>query len=294
MVGLKKLFVVFFLCWMTPNIVFYYLPVPVDSTSFQISLTVFFFIGFYLILASSLAYQVMIKVFQEEKKRLYMCIFFSSVLFLSIYTYVYFTEHSSILVSSISTANLLFVASVIGAGLSSAVKRTAELVPICITAAVADLMSVMQGPTKEMIGSISNYYEKGMVGVPPFVDFIVVKIGIPGFSAPMPLFGITDWIFLVLISASMVRLQKSDNLFHGSDRLAAVLYFPVAAVALFIALVLAKITNSFIPAMVVISAVFLLFLAIRLRVYMEMRKVDVLYCVAFPAVVTGAIFIFPY
>lgn len=292
MAGIRKLILPFYICWVIPTIILLYLPVPENITSFQLNLVVFFFIGFYLILASSLSYKVILKVFEEEKKELYFITCFSVVLFLLFYFFVRFFEHSSKVVSSLSTANLLFVATIVGAGLSSAIKRVAELVPICITAGIADLTSVLQGPTRGMIESISAYYEEGMTGTPPMVDFIVIKVGIPGFSVPMPLFGVTDWVLIILISSAMIRLQKNDNLFGRLGRPGNILYFPVATAALFVGLVVAQITNSFIPAMVFISTFFLLFLFIKLKVYKEMRKTDIVYSFVFPTIVIFSLFVF--
>jgi hypothetical protein len=289
---ITKLILPFYICWVIPTIILLHFPVPENITSFQLNLVVFSFVGFYLVLASSLSHKVIIKVFDEENKVLYSIICFSVGLFLVIFIYVRFFGNSSKIVSSVSTANLLFAATIVGAGLSSAVKRVAELVPICVTAAIADMMSVLQGPTKEMIESISTYYQEGMTGTPPLVDFIVIKFGIPGFEVPMPLFGVTDWVLVVLVSSAMIRLQKNDNLFGNFEHPGNVLYFPVAAAALFVGLVVAQITNSFIPAMVFIAIFFLLFLLIKLKVYKEMRKTDVAYSFVFPAIVVFSLLLF--
>ncbi len=282
----------FFLCWVIPTIIIFYLPLSIDFSPFQLHLVTFFFIGFYLVLASSLAYQVINKVLVEEKKVLIITVGMSIVLFFAIYGYIRFFESSVLIAASVSTANLLFMASIIGAGLSSAIKRLAELVPICVTAAIADLVSVLRGPTKDMIEGISDYYEEGLVGEPPIIDFIIIKAGIPGFDIPIPLFGMTDWIFIVLISSAMIRLGKTDNLFEKSVTTVNYLYFPVATAALLAGIVFAQITNSFIPAMVFISGVFLLFLAIKYKIHKEMEKIDIVYSIVFPVIIVSAILVF--
>lgn len=292
MVGVRKRILPFFLWWVIPTIIVLNLPVPQTFTAIQLNLVVLFFTGFYLLLASSLSHRIIIEVFEEERETLFLIICFSVLLFCLLYIYVRLFGHSSNIVASISTANLLFVATVIGAGLSSAVTRVAELVPICVTAAIADLMSVLKGPTKEMIKNISTYYEEGMTGVPPIVDFIVIKVGVPGFVVPMPLFGVTDWVLITIISSAMIRLRKSDNLLITPGRLGNTLYFPVATAALFLGLVFAQATNMFFPAMVFISTIFLLYLLMKHKVHKEMGKLDILYSFAFPAVVVLLVFVF--
>lgn len=278
-----KRILLFFLCWMVPTLVFYYLPVPQEISPYLIILISFCCIGIYLVLASSLSYQLMNDVIKMTGRSLKLYICLSCLLFALIYLYVRLSGSSSIVIASFSTANLLFISTVIGAALSSAVKRVAELIPICITAAVADWISVIKGPTKEMVESLTTYYEAGMEGIPPMVDFIVIKVGIPGYSIPMPLFGMTDWIFIILLSSALVRLQRVDNLFWRWGNRKIYLYFPVAAAALFTGVIWAQTINSYIPAMVFISTIFLLFLFVKLRIYKEVKKTDIRYSIIFPA-----------
>lgn len=273
--------VVFFLYWVVPTIVFYHLPTPARVTSFQLNLILFLFIGIYLLLASSLSYTVIQAVFRERAKILSLCGGAVVALFVLLVILNRFGHYSLVLVGSL-TAVLLFGATLLGTVLSSAIKRIGELVPVCCTAAAADIMSVTAGPTKDMIVDISNYYKDGMVESPPLVDFILIKAGIPGFDIALPLFGVADWILVVLLSAALLRLGKSDNVLPAGRNRGKFLFLPVSVLGLYTSLVLARIVGTFIPAMVVISLVFLVYLVFRYKVFAEIRKSDVVYSILLP------------
>ncbi len=286
----QKVIAPFYLCWVLPTVVFYYFPVPEGISSFQQNLILFLFVAMYLLLASSLTYRIIKFVLLKDRAEVFIYSAVALFLFLLIYGYARIYDYSAVLIAGLSTANLLFAAGIAGTVLSSAIKRTGELVPVCLTAATADLMSVIKGPTKGMIEDISAYYEQGMIGPPPFVDFIVVKAGIPGYDVPLPLFGVTDWVLVALLSASLLRLNKTDNLLPGV-RLAQerFLYLPVSAFALFAGLVTAQITGLFLPAMVFIVLFFLAYLVIKLKVHRELERSDVLYSFLLPSCIVVVI-----
>jgi hypothetical protein len=288
---LKNLIAPFFLCWTVSTVLFFYFPIPSETSLFQRNLILFLFIGLYLLLASCLTYRTIKVVLSESSAEISKYCAVVALLFLLLYGSARIYDQSTVVIAGLATANLLFGASIAGTLLSSAVKRTAELVPVCLTAATADVMSVVKGPTRGMIEDISSYYEEGMEGAPPFVDFIVVKAGIPGFDIPVPLFGVTDWILVSLLSASLLRLKKSDNIMPGNGVLAKYFFFPISALALYSGLIVAQITELFLPAMVFISFFFLLYLSIKMKVHRELKKSDIVYSFILPSCVVVVILI---
>ena len=249
------------------------------------------FTGIYILLASSLTYQLILRLLQEKARFLYLCSTWSLVLFGIHYIYtVTLPDHLTIF-SAISTANLLFFAVVLGVGLCSAIKRIGELVPVSITAAIADIVSVYKGPTEEMVEDIASYYQEGMEGSPPFIDFIVIKVGIPGITIPMPLFGVTDWILIVLFSATLKHLQKHDNLLDGIPLCKATVYLPITVVGLYVGLVTAAMAEAFIPAMPFIVIFFLVYLFLKEKVHRYIQKIDIIYSLVFPSLVILVIYL---
>ncbi len=279
---MKNLVLLYLLWWVVPTLLFASLPIPENAGSVQRSLAAFFFIALYVLLASNLTYKTINLVFRTKANTLYLYSAATLGLFLILYLIAGFWGQSRLL-SALSTANLLCGAALAGAALSTAVKRIGELVPICLTAATADVMSVMGGPSRVMAHDIAVYYKGGMEGTPPFIDHIVVKAGIPGFAIPMPLFGVTDWILVALLSSSMLRLNTSDNLFSRAGSREKQFFLPVSACALYVAIVVAQTTGVFVPAMLFISLVFLLYLFADFKLYRELRKSDLLYSILFPA-----------
>ncbi len=279
---MKNLVLLYLLWWVIPTLALAYLPVPENAGPVQQSFAAFFFIALYVLLASNLAYRTIILVFKTKVDKLYLYCAAVCGIFIALYFFAGSWGQSRLL-SAFSTANLLCGAALAGAALSTAVKRIGELVPICLTAATADIMSVMGGPSRIMADDIAMYYKSGMEGAPPFIDHIVIKAGIPGFTIPVPLFGVTDWILVALLSSSLLRLNKSDNLFSKTGSAGKHLFLPVSACALYTAVVVAQITGVFVPAMLFISLVFLLYLFADFKLHRELRQSDLLYSIMFPA-----------
>ncbi len=289
---MKKLILLFYLIWTTLTIICFNLPLPQNSSDFQLNLVLYFFTGTYLLLASSLSLRVIRQVMEEKPGRVTAAIVGSVALFFFLYLLNANFNFSPIIMVGISTANLLFCASLIGTVLSSAIRRPGELVPVCLTSAIADFMSVMTGPTKIMAEDISTYYDQGMTGEPPFVDFILIKAGIPGFAIPLPLFGITDWILLILLSSALLRMGENDNLLAAKEKWKNYIYLPISVLALFGSLLFAQITQRFVPAMVFIALFFLIYLVVRMKIHRKLQKTDMVYSFVFPAMVAALLFLF--
>lgn len=163
------------------------------------------------------------------------------------------------LISAFHTANLLFLACLLGHWLVIPLKRPAELVPLCLVMSLVDIYSVFKGPTKSLTNDLSNYYSSGQSGAPPFIDYILVKFPMPGQAGLQPVFGISDWILIAMLSAAAAKFGMSDNLF-GRRSLP---YLSVAVIGLIISIMLAREANLYLPALPLVALFFLSMMAFR-------------------------------
>ena len=275
----------FYLLWTFINVLIYSLPIPhAFAVHYSVPLVIIV-VGVYLFVASSLAYTIINATFSSQRYEVIGYLFLVVLVMSLAIAYSRILGNMGVVGTAVSTANLLVGATVTGSLLSTAIKRVGELVPVCITAAVADSISVTMGPTKSFAAEITVYYEGGKEGPPPLVDFIIIKAGIPGFDAPLPLFGVTDWIFLVLLSAALLRLGKTDNFLSTNGSIGRYVFVPVSVVALYIGFIFAQLTGTFIPAMVFITSFFLVFLVLQYKVHRKLRRVDIYYSCFFPCAV---------
>jgi len=160
-------------------------------------------------------------------------------------------DSGSGLLTIAASTNLLVFALLVGNAMVKSVRKPSELVPVCIVMSLADLFSVFAGPSRQMVATIDAYYRSGRVGPPPLSDLLLVKIPIPGFDYPVPIFGVADLIILAFLIAAARKFRLDDNL-AGS-----LFYLPAAAVGLAAALLLAQLSNLFLPALPLVALVFL-------------------------------------
>ncbi len=165
-------------------------------------------------------------------------------------------------VSALGSANLMIFAMLLGTWLVAPLKRPAELWPVCAVMAFADLFSVARGPTRSMTHSIEAYYRGARPGPPPYADFLLVKVPVPGLEQLSPAFGVADWIAVAFLTASALKFGINDNLSgHGLyarlDGRSWNWYLPAGAAGLALAVSLAQITGLFLPALPVVALVFL-------------------------------------
>lgn len=284
---MKKLLFLFVFFWVVFSFFLFFLKFPINS-SFQHNVVFFSVVFVFLALASFFMMKLFPFLQKLTKPQASLLFVLNLTLFILIYGVVWLCDgKSGLFISSIASVNLLIWATLFGFVLSSAVQRTAELIPICITACIADIMSVFRGPTSIMVENLTEYYDTGMQGMPPFIDFVVIKVAIPNMTILQPLFGVTDWVFVALLSASLYRLKVSSELFtnHGVASFFASL--PVATSALFVGIIVTQISGLYLPAMLFISFFFLLFLFFRVKVYKDVVKKDVVYSIIFPALVVA-------
>jgi hypothetical protein len=193
--------------------------------------------------------------------------------FISNYSFVTLTGNKSNFLNCLSTVNLIFFACIIGNWMTIPVKRSAEIVPLCAVVAFSDLFSVFAGPTKHLVKNVSEYYQGGMMGTPPFIDYLLIKITLPGIEVLMPIFGISDWIIIAFLSAAAYKFNLNDNLIGkgiGDTKISfSFCFFPIASAGLILSIVIARVAGVFIPAL---PFVVLLFLGLMMAKYSEMRK----------------------
>ena len=279
----------FYLCWIVPGMIVALIPFPQSLPFVHCNVIISLSVAVYLIIASSMAYRVVCESFLLTSQQTWGCFLLVGALFACLYSVVYLGGGSSMTIDMVWSANLLFGATLLGGVLSSAVKRVGELVPVCLTAAVADAMSVTIGPTRSMAEDLVAYYHKGMEGPPPLVDLIVVKTVMPGSAGSFPLFGVTDWVLVVLLSAALLRMKKTDNIFPGAMNRRIRLYVPISALGLYCAVVLAQLAGVFMPAMVFIAGFFVVFLFAGHDLHHELKRIDVIYSAMFPLAVAALI-----
>ena len=196
-----------------------------------------------------------------------------TLVFILLYLLVDQADLKSNIITALSTATLVLFACVAGHWLVLPLKRPSEFIPIGMAVALSDIFSVFSGPTRNFAEDISDYYREGMTGPAPLVDFFLVKMPMPDHEYFMPVFGISDWIVVAVLSAGALRFDLSDNIFSlsgstiGQNRSRP--FFPVAAFGLIFSIVIARSVNLYLPALPFIVIVFLGFMAAK---YPAVRK----------------------
>nr|WP_319396555.1 hypothetical protein [uncultured Desulfobacter sp.] len=196
-----------------------------------------------------------------------------TLIFILLYLLVDQADLRSNVITALSTATLVLFACVAGHWLVTPLKRPSEFIPIGMAVALSDIFSVFSGPTRNFAEDISDYYQGGMAGPAPLVDYLLVKMPIPGNDYFMPVFGISDWIVLAILSAGALRFGMDDNLFSlaGSTQRQnkSRLFFPVGAIGLIFSIVIARSVNLYLPALPFIVIFFLVTMAVK---YPVIRK----------------------
>ena len=179
----------------------------------------------------------------------------------------------------VNTANLFVFANLVGTLIVSPLNRTAELIILCVVVALADLFSVLSGPTRAIVKSVKTYYEGGMKGPAPPGDFLLIKFPIPGAVDLQPVFGVSDWIIIVFLSTAAFKFGINDNLagkglkaMKAADRLS--FYFPVAGLGLVLAMAAANIFGVFLPVLPLIALVYIVYMLVFYPSSRRLGKTD--------------------
>jgi hypothetical protein len=163
------------------------------------------------------------------------------------------------LIIAIHTANLLFLACVLGHWLTEPLKRPAELIPLCLVMSLIDAFSVFQGPTRELTSNLVDYYSSGQPGPPPLVDYILIKLPLPGQPSLLPVFGVSDWIMIIMLSAAAAKFGMNDNILPKLEKV----YFPMAGLGLIATILAARELDMYLPALPMIALCFLAVMAYK-------------------------------
>ncbi len=190
-------------------------------------------------------------------------------------------------ISAIHTANLLFFACVLGNWLTEPLKRPAELIPLCLVMSLIDIFSVFQGPTRELTSDLIGYYGSGQPGPPPLVDYILIKLPLPGQSSLLPVFGVSDWIMIVMLSAAAAKFSMNDNILHRFGKV----YFPVAGIGLITTILAARELDMYLPALPMIAGCFLAVMAYKFPEIRHLTRNELRPMVLFTAL-AGGLFMF--
>lgn len=194
------------------------------------------------------------------------------------------------------TTTLIIFASLLGSYLSQAIKRLPELIPVCSVAFTVDLYSVLQGPSKEIALQIGAFYSSGAEGTVPYVDIILIKIPNLTVNYLTPIFGVSDWIFVVFFTATLLKFRISDRIV-GQDITTIVdtasyqFYFPIVSIALLTSLFIAYIANIFVPALPVIIMIVLPWIILKHPNQWRMKASDY-YLTLIPPVVATIIYFY--
>lgn len=198
------------------------------------------------------------------------CIFFG------IYILVRVTNTPGNIFMALTTATLFLFACVLGHWLAIPLKRPAELLPVCLVVAFSDVFSVSSGPTKKVAQTVSKFYTQGMEGPPPLVDFFLIKFPLPGHDLFMPVFGVTDWIVVVLLSAAAAKFELNDNtLGILRNRPFRHLFFPVAGLGLALAVASAWLLNRHLPGLPFVSFFFITVMAIKYPQIRQLTRAEI-------------------
>lgn len=270
----------FYLLWPLMTFVFWLPGLFVDFGSATMSLRSMVSLVSFLLLASCLALLFLYCLQGWLAKKLGIRLLFLAGAILA-HVFLYHLHQNlaftHIWVESLVTANLLFISCLLATWMAMVIQRPAELVPLCAVMALVDLFSVLAGPTKNFAQEIDTYYSGGMEGTVPLVDYILVKFAMPGMEALVPVFGVSDWIFVVFFSAVVMKFGFNDNVFKSHigaayRRRKVVLYLPIAAVGLLVAVLMAQFTKISLPALPVMVSFFLAFMGLKYPYIRQLQK----------------------
>ena len=192
---------------------------------------------------------------------------------------VRFTGQLNLITAIIGSANLIVFSLLIGTWLVYPLKRISDLIPLCLVMSFADIYSVFIGPSKSFSYNISEFYQGGIKGMPPFIDFLLIKFPVVGSTLPYPIIGVVDWLIIAFLSAAVLKFKFSDNLVGKS--IASICktkryspYLPISVVGLLFAILISNYTGIFVPALPVIAGFFVLYLVFFIPEARQLSRSD--------------------
>ncbi len=233
--------------------------------------------GIFIAISSLYSHLLIKQVFPHYeilKKERWVLVFIIFIGFISIFQYHQFIQGATGVSQLFVTLLLLLFATIIGSWLIEALSKPSEMIPVCFILFAIDIFSVFQGPSKEIAEIIGIYYSKGMTGPPPLVDYLIIKFPAISSATLTPVFGVSDWIIAVFFTSAAMKFDLNDNalsFFYKKSSTVQTIWLPVGTLGLYLALIIAWITDIFIPALPVMV---LFFLGIMMLRYPEMRQLE--------------------
>ncbi len=162
---------------------------------------------------------------------------------------VYFpleTPSMAFAVNALHSGHLLIAGLWTARWMTRILEHPRDLIPLGTVMAAADLFSVFAGPGKDLAGTISRWYAGGKQGPVPAVEILLVKMPVPGAWDLMPVFGVSDWIIMVFLTAAARRFHLNDRIRLPVRRTAGV---PAAVAGCLLAVTAAWVRNIVLPAL---------------------------------------------
>lgn len=268
--------------WVGPSLLLYLLSYTSIGKMFDSQLLSFLLLGFFVFLLST----IMAIFFKFERSYLVHNNILRRnliILLLVLRVLVFPLENGenafSVLAGVTGTTLLILLSCLVGSYLCQAINRPAELIPVCSVAFMVDFYSVLQGPSKVIAQQVGDFYSKGAKGPVPLADMILLKIPNPAVEFLTPVFGVSDWIFIVFLSAVLLKFKISDSviakdIYHVVNSTQVQLYFPLASLALLVSVLIAYLLGSFVPALPIILTMVLPWLIFTNRGLFIMRRSD--------------------
>ncbi len=143
---------------------------------------------------------------------------------------------------------LFTLSSLLAFYLSDSIKNPSEIILVLTTAAVADFMSTLWGPTEIAAEQLQEFYENPTVITEPLVNHFMLRIPVWSSRVVIPLFSVTDWFFVMFALASAKKCKIENAL--------SIKYLPVSIplLGLLIGILFAQLSGLFIPGIVFIAA----------------------------------------
>lgn len=295
---LKSLITIGFI-WIGPSILLYLLSYTKFGEMFSAQWLSFALIVFFVFLLST----IMANFFRFEKKFLRHnnvlrrnLIFIFTIMRIVLFQIENGETFVGVFAGILGTTTLIAISCLVGSYLVQAINRLPELIPVCSVAFTVDLYSVLRGPSKEIALQIGEFYSNGTQGPVPFVDIILVKIPNPSVEYLVPVFGISDWIFITFFTAVMLKFQIADsttgrNIKDVVDTCKMHMYFPFVSCALLVSILAAYLFNAFVPALPIIITIVLPWLIAKNWALFNLKKTD-WYLTLLPLILAIVIFLF--
>lgn len=272
-----------YLAWLVYSLALFFLPGPLGFLAGLLSIT-----GFFVFLAFLLEFCLnRIEPLVGNQHRLRGALLGAGLaIFLFCWLIPWFTGSYSPVLAGFNSINLLVSGALIGGWMAFPLKQPRELLPLCLVACLADIVSILSGPTRDFSEAIAGFYQGGMRGDLPFVDHILIKMPVPDPQAFMPLFGVSDWIIVVFLSAAALKFGMNDSLFPIGAEWSCQSWFrmPAALAGLILPVVLVRIFGVFLPALPFVAGVFILYTAPRHRQMLRLTRAEILPMVAAVAI----------